>query len=248
MGFKDTMKIVGKTVWECFKRSLASMFTYFCAGAILMMLLLKGDLSAGMTGTRWAWTVLCIVAALAYNGFVIYVTGGNHFEMLVSGNMKRVSAMNMGSEFKISSHKIEKEYRVWKGFVIGAFLSIFAIIGAFVFEANAEEILKLNVEDATLNRGSAIALFAFILLSGWSLLPFMLINLGGASVSYLFSLLLAILPIAVTGTFYILGAYGKRAKSIKAQELADKAAAAEAAKPKKINYGGLPGTKPKKRK
>jgi hypothetical protein len=248
MGFKETVKIVWKTVWECFKRSIAAMFTYFCAGAILMMLTLKGDMATGLTGTRWAWVIVCIVAALAYNGFVIYVTGGSHYEMLVSGNMKRVSAMNMGSEFKISSHKIEKEYRVWKGFLIGAFLSIFAIVGAFVFEANAEEIMKLTVKDATLNKGSAIAVIIFMFLSGWSLLPFMLANLGGASVSYFFSLFLAVLPIIVTGVFYIVGAYGKRAKSIKQQELADKAAAAQAAKPKKINYGGLPGTKPKKRK
>ena len=32
------------------------------------------------------------------------------------------------------------------------------------------------------------------------------------------------------------------------QEIADRQAAAEASKEKKINYGGLPGTKPKKRK
>ena len=47
---------------------------------------------------------------------------------------------------------------------------------------------------------------------------------------------------------YILGAYGRRNKVIREQEIADKAAKAEAEKVKKINYGGLPGTKPKKRK
>ena len=248
MGFKAKMQVFWKTVWECFKRSIAAMFTYFCAGTILMMLTMKGDMSTGMTGTRWAWTIVCIVAALAYNGFVVYMTGGNHFEMLVSGNMKRASAMNMGGEYKISSHKLEKEYRVWKGFAIGAFLSIFAVIGAFVFEANASEIMKLGVKDAQVDKGAAIAFLIFSLLSGWSLLPFVFANLGGASVSYLVSLVLAVLPIIVTGVFYILGAYGRRAKTIKAQELADRAAAAEAAKPKKINYGGLPGTKPRKRK
>ena len=108
--------------------------------------------------------------------------------------------------------------------------------------------MKLGVKDAQLDKGAAIAFLIFSLLSGWSLLPFVFANLGGASVSYLVSLVLAVLPIIVTGVFYILGAYGRRAKTIKAQELADRAAAAEAAKPKKINYGGLPGTKPRKRK
>ena len=62
------------------------------------------------------------------------------------------------------------------------------------------------------------------------------------------SLPFALLPIIVTGVMYIVGAYGKRNKTIRAQELADKAAAVEQAKVKKINYGGLPGTKPRKRK
>ena len=47
---------------------------------------------------------------------------------------------------------------------------------------------------------------------------------------------------------YIVGAYGKRKKRLREQEIADKEAAREANKEKKINYGGLPGTKPKKRK
>ena len=60
--------------------------------------------------------------------------------------------------------------------------------------------------------------------------------------------MVALLPLIVGGVFYVIGAYGKRAKAIKAQELADKASKEQVEKPKKINYGGLPGTKPKKRK
>jgi uncharacterized membrane protein len=88
----------------------------------------------------------------------------------------------------------------------------------------------------------------FLLLSGWSIIPFYYYNLAGGSVSYFISIAFAVLPIIVTGVMYIVGAYGKRNKTIKAQELADRAAQAAANKPKKINYGGLPGTKPKKRK
>jgi hypothetical protein len=46
---------------------------------------------------------------------------------------------------------------------------------------------------------------------------------------------------------YIAGAYSRRSKRLRQQRLEDKAVEA-ANKPKKINYGGLPGTKPKKRK
>ena len=58
----------------------------------------------------------------------------------------------------------------------------------------------------------------------------------------------ALLPILVSGGLYIAGAYGRRNKTIRQQEIAARAAAEEANKPKKINYGGLPGTKPKKKK
>jgi hypothetical protein len=45
-----------------------------------------------------------------------------------------------------------------------------------------------------------------------------------------------------------LGAYRKRNKKIREQIIADRMAQEEAKREKKINYGGLPGTKPKKRK
>ena len=75
-------------------------------------------------------------------------------------------------------------------------------------------------------------------------------NQAGIAVSYYYSLFLAILPILVTGGVYIAGAYARRNKALRQQHLAELAAKAEEEKKKnkKINYGGLPGTKPKKRK
>ena len=54
--------------------------------------------------------------------------------------------------------------------------------------------------------------------------------------------------LSVSGGLYIAGAYGRRNKTLRQQEIAARAAEAEQSKPKKINYGGLPGTKPKKRR
>jgi hypothetical protein len=73
-------------------------------------------------------------------------------------------------------------------------------------------------------------------------------NANGFAISYYWSCLFGLLPIAVTGAFYIIGAYGRRNKALREQRIADAQAAAEANRVKKINYGGLPGTKPKKRK
>ena len=94
---------------------------------------------------------------------------------------------------------------------------------------------------------AVIVLFGF-LLSGWTVLPFYILNMGGASYSYFLGCILAIIPILVTGGVYIGGAYGRRAKRLREQLIAQKLEEAEANKVKKINYGGLPGTKPKKRK
>jgi hypothetical protein len=89
----------------------------------------------------------------------------------------------------------------------------------------------------------------FTLLSGWSVLPFYAPNfVNGTSISYFITIAFATIPVVVSGVFYICGAYARRNKVIRQQELADKAAEEAANTPKKINYGGLPGTKPKKRK
>ena len=196
-----------------------------------------------MTGTRWAWTIVCVVCAVAYNAFVIYVTGGNHYEMLVSGNIKRTSVYDRGGEYKFSSHKYAREYRPWKGFVIGAFIGIFTILTGIIFGCN-----QTAIDEKSMGKGVAVLMIVFFLLSGWSILPFYYMNGSGIYVNYFASCLFALVPIAVTGGMYIAGAYGKRRKVIREQELADRAAAAEAQREKKINYGGLPGTKPRKRK
>lgn len=240
--FKKAWKKFWAYVWELFKQSIPTLIMFCCASSVLMLLTLKEEIK--WDDKALAWTIVCGLAACAYAALVMWGCGGNQYEMLVSGNMKRVSAMQYGSEYKISSHKEVKEYRPWKGFAIGGFSMIFTILFGIVFGCCQARI------DAGQTGGflSIVAILAFFL-SGWSILPFYYMNVaGGFFASYFLSLLFVILPVAVSGAFYIIGAYGRRNKAIREQELADQAAAAAAAKPKKINYGGLPGTKPKKRK
>ena len=246
--FKKKCKQIGRQIWELFKASIPASLMYFCAGTVLMMITMKGEVVA-WDNKKLAWTIVCVLAAMGYDALVTYAQGGNAYEMLVSGNMKRNSAYTMGGELKISSHKFAKEYRAWKGFAIGAFIGLFAIFTGIVFGANQAKIDEvLLTGDGAISKGLAVLMIICFLLSGWSILPFYYLNAGGAGISYFVTCLFALIPIAVTGAMYIVGAYGRRNKTIKAQQLADKAAAAEAKKEKKINYGGLPGTKPKKRK
>lgn len=239
---KKVLKKFGRQVWELFKISIPSTFMYFCAGTILMMLTLRGE-TIDWTSKDVAWTVVCILGGSAYAALLAWANGGSHYEMLVSGNMKRISADALDGGFKMSSHKEAKEYRIWKGFAIGAFTAIFTLLMGILFGAFQGEI------DSTAPRkGVAVLVLIGFLTSGWSVIPMYLMNRTGIAISYYVSCVFALIPIAVTGGFYIAGAYARRAKRLREQLIAEKAQKADEEKVKKINYGGLPGTKPKKRK
>ena len=243
--FKTKWKVFWRIVGECFMRSLTPSVMFFVAGLVLLMLQSKNfGLSAQM-----AWAALCAVVALAYNGFLMWICGGNHYEMLVSGNLKRRSAMQSGSELNMASYKFQKEYRPWKGFAIGAFVSLLLIVGSIVLGCNQTAIVEgATNEEVTLTTGLAAVSLIFYCLAGWVLLPILELNIAGTAVSFFVGCAFALLPVCVSGGFYIGGAYGRRNKTVRQQEIAARAAEEEANRPKKINYGGLPGTKPKKRK
>ena len=240
---KKKLKKFGRYTWELFKDALPSIFMYACAGWLTFYLLAKNG-KMDWNNTKLLWSIVCAVGGLAYTGLFMWGCGGQHYEMLVSGNIKRTTADAYGMGYKISSHKEAKEYRDWKGFAIGGFMAILPIIAAIVFGCN-----QSVIDGDGLNGGPlAITLLVFFFTSGWSIIPFFYMNQAGIHVSYYLSGLLGLLPVIVSGVFYIIGAYARRNKTIRQQELADRAAAAQVQKEKKINYGALPGTKPKKRK
>ncbi|MBO5240169.1 MAG: hypothetical protein J6B56_01965 [Clostridia bacterium] len=239
---KNTLKAWGRQAWEFFKGSFPAALMYFCAGSVLMMLTMKEDEIFWDSG-KLTWTLVCGLAAAAYNALLCYGQGGNAYEMLVSGNIKRTAIDSYGSGYKMSSHKYAKEYRAWKGFAMGAFTGIYVVIFGIVLGCN-----QASINSQSGSMGLAVLLIIGFLLAGWSILPFYYLNASGVYVSYFVSCAFVLVPIIVSGVFYILGAYGRRNKAIREQMLADKAAAAEAVREKKINYGGLPGTKPRKRK
>ena len=242
--FKEKLKFVCGYTWSLFKASVLPSIMYFCASAILMMLVIKGE-KVDWTSTDITWTVVCILGGAAYNALAAWANGGSHYEMLVSGNVKRSSYDAYGNAYKISSHKIAKEYRVWKGFVVGAFTAITPLVFGIIMGAN-----QTAIDSGEPGKTFAVVLLLAFFFSGWSVLPFYCMNQAGIAVSYYYSLFLALIPILVTGCVYIAGAYARRNKAIRQQQLAELAAKAEEEKKKnkKINYGGLPGTKPKKRK
>ncbi len=240
---RKKMKKFGRYTWELFKSSILPTIMYLCAGAIIMMLTMKKEVD--WSGKKIAWTVVCIVVAAAYHALVSWANGGTQYEMLVSGNVKRSTYDAYGNEFKMSTHKEAKEYRPWKGFVSGAFTALFAVFFGILLGCNQS---KVHSDDASQFLKVMIVLSFF--LSGWSILPLYCMNETGIAASYFLSVAFALIPILVAGGFYIAGAYARRNKAVRQQIIAEQAAAAEEARRanKKINYGALPGTKPKKRK
>ncbi len=242
--FKMEMKRIGRYIWELFKSSILPTVMYCCASSILMMLVMRGE-EVVWGGSQIAWTVVCVVGGAAYQALAAWANGGTQYEMLVSGNVKRSTCDAYGNEYRMAAHKMAKEYRPWKGFAIGGFVALFPVLFGVVLGCNQAE-----VHSDTMRRGLGIMTVVSFFLSGWTTIPFYCMNAAGVSASYFLSLLLAIIPVVVGGVMYIGGAYSRRNKNLRMQMLADKAAEADEARRanKKINYGGLPGTKPKKRK
>ena len=230
----------GRYTWEMFKGALPALLVYLCMGLVLIMLGVKGEDDYAWDSRKTTWTSVCWVCSLAYNGLLAFAQGGNHYEMLVSGNVKRMSMDEYGNGYKISTHKEAKEYRPWKGFAIGGWIGIFAVIAGIVWGAN-----QAAIDGDKANAATGICL----LLVGWACGPFYFLSATpGVNVSYYLICLLGLAPVLVSGGLYIAGAYARRNKQIRQQQIADALSARAMQKEKKINYGGLPGTKPRKHK
>ena len=162
---KKKIKKIGRHVWEMFKDALPSIFMYACAGWVLLVVALKNEKWEWDTSSI-TWSIACAVVALAYTGLLMWGIGGQHYEMLVSGNIKRTAADANGMSYKISSHKEAKEYREWKGFAIGGFLAIIPIVAAIVFGINQKAI-----DGNQLNGGAlSIVILIVFFLSGWTIM------------------------------------------------------------------------------
>lgn len=238
--FKKQTKEFFKYALSLLKQSLPSLLMYISAGGVLMMLTLKQDALA-WDNSKLTWTLVCVVVAAGYNLMVSLAQGSEGYDMLVTGNVQRYSFEVVEGGYKMSKYKPEKEYRVWKGFVVGGIIALFTLISAILMGANQASI------DSDVSKSSITIIIVCSILSGWCALPMYYLNASGYAISYFWMLPCALLPVVVSGVGYIIGAYRKRAKELKKQALKDSEEQAKN-KPKKVNYGALPGTKPRKRK
>ncbi len=240
---KNKVKSAIRYVWELFKSSILPSMMYCCLGWALVAII-PNDEAIVWTSSKRIWSIVLILLGIVYHAFVAWVNGGSQYEMLASGNLKRTSAA-AGGEYRMSKHKIAKEYRAWKGFVIGFMTSALPMLVVVLLACNQQA-----VHAETKTKGISFLILVALFLCNWATIPFYGMNEAGIYVSYWVALPLSAFPILVGGVMYIVGAYSRRNKNMRLRMLEDKAAAEEAARRAnpKINYGGLPGTKPKKRK
>lgn len=228
-------------VKEILKHSFTPALMFFTASIVLLLISSKQGENIDLNKIK-GWAIALGLIAVAYNGVLLWACGAAHYEQLVSGNVKRL-AVDDGREMKISGHSIVKEYRPWKGFVIGLVSCWALIVGGIFLGIHSEKIAT-----ETLGTGWSGVMFVFYLLAGYVLVPYQVALTEGLISSGFITLVYVIIPIVVSGACYIAGAYSKRAKVMREQEIAARQAAQTETKTKKINYGGLPGTKPKKKK
>ena len=154
---------------------------------------------------------VCILGGVAFNAHLAYNYGKLHYDSYITGCLHRKNRL-----FGIQSggdHRVEQEYRPWKGFLIGLYVGIPVIVFG-----------TLAAIPATWSWGEV----ALMMFASWAILPVQWIRgrkfVVGEGESWVsppvcggWSLLFILLPIIVTGVFYIVGAMTEKRRKERAE-------------------------------
>ncbi len=201
---------------ESWRRMVTPFLMYFFMSLILLALF-------QLVTNKWALLVimiLCIGIGGFFNGHLCYHYGMLHYGFYVAGELHRKNeayGIHSGGD-----HRPEREYRPWKGFYIGFLIGVPVILLGS---------LSGRFYD-TLGGGYATALL--IMVAAWAIVPLLWVRnfAGVAGVSLYWSLLMVIVPIVVSGVFYIVGAMRERKNR---EEEAERSARIEEARVKAQN-------------
>lgn len=184
---------------ECWRRMVTPYLMYFFMSLIMLAFQAIPNLFA-----KVGIGLLCIGIGAFYNGHLCYHYGIMHYGAYVAGELHRKNEL-----FGIRSggdHRPEREYSPWKGFYIGFLIGIPVIVLGCLTGRFLDPIQATN--------GGAIAGAALVMFAGWAIIPISWLReipgLSGAS--FYWSLLMVLLPILVSGVFYIVGAMSDKRK------------------------------------
>lgn len=191
---------------ECWRRMISPYFMY------LFLSTLGLALQAMVPGDNTVLDIVlgsvCIAGGAFFNAHLLYHTGKMHYDAYITGSLHRKNrALGIKSG---GDHRVEREYRVWKGFLIGFCVGVPAIFLGIIAGAFP-------------GSGEGVAYFFMVMFVGWAIFPprWYSATHGNMFVSGYWSLLMVFLPILVSGIAYIVGAaVEKRAKANEAERLA----------------------------
>ncbi len=183
--------------WECFRRSVTPYLMY-----LFMSLLCLVTQLAGSPPVKITLGIICIVGGAFFNAHLCYHYGKMHYGSFVAGELHRRNI-----EEGISSggdHRPEREFRFWKGTLIGFYVALPVIVLGAIAGA---------IPRGSLMAGGGMAYYALAMFAGWAIIPitwFGQIEGQGLIVSPYYSILFALLPIVVSTVAYLVGAYCER--------------------------------------
>ena len=207
-------KLFWRTQRECWRRMVTPYMMYLFMS---MLLLATQQISGeGLTWLRLLLGVICILISAAFNAHLSYNTGVTHYDAYLTGCIHRRN-IEQGI-VSGGDHHPEREYAPWKGFYIGLLIGVPVILFAGL----------ACIPGAM---GSAMGRIMLVMFAGFAIIPVSWAYGGfGEGVpagAYAWSMLMVLLPIIVSGVFYIVGALvDKRRKQV----MEEKKEAEEAAK------------------
>ena len=211
-----------RTQLEGWRRVMTPALMYFFMGLLL--------LASQLVELDWLEIVLgviCIAGGIFFNAHLLFHFGSTHYDTFLTGQLLRKREREDGIPASFDHH-LEREYRPWKGFFIGALLGLPVLILGILSGAL----------EGTEPAGSRVIL-AFVLLAGCAVVPITWLRnfvFTPGSLSYFWTIPTILVPIVVSSVFYILGAYANKRKRAEqeAREAAVKAAA-EAAREARLH-------------
>ena len=200
---------------EGWRRAVTPALMYF-----FMSLLMLAAQAIELVWLQIVLGIVCIAGGIFFNGHLLFHFGGAHYDTFLSGQLYRKREEEEGIVAS-PDHHLEKEYRPWKGFFIGFLMSL--------------PVLLLGILSGTLEGTTAgnAMLWAFAMLAGCAVVPITWLRNyvpSMAGLSYFWTIPTIIVPILVSGVFYIIGAWHDRRKRAEkeAREEAVRRAAEEA--------------------
>lgn len=191
---------------ECLRRSVTVYLMYLFMSLIMLAC---QAINENTTAIEIVLGIVCVLIGMAFNVHLCYHIGGDHYDAYLTGCMHRKNAL-----FGIQSggnHRVEREYRVYKGFLIGFYVGLIVIflgILAGIFQGT---------------EGGYYALLFLSMFGGWAIIPVgWLISLVDGSISYFWSLVFVLIPILVSGISYIVGANLQRRRKEREAERRDR--------------------------